>query len=90
MIYQVIAKRQPHRPNVILFYDEDREEAIKFLKQYRQQYGYSIKDRMGTFTVADLILREKTYTGDTISDMSYAEIFDINGNRTERTVENES
>ena len=74
MIYEAIAKRQPYKPDVVLFYDEDRKQTIKFLHQYRRQHGYSVKDSMGTFTVRDLILRERTTTGEIISEVPYREL----------------
>jgi hypothetical protein len=82
-IYDVIAKRHSNcsRPNVILFYDEDRETAIKFMRDYDKKNGFTIYEKDGRFTIADIILRERTPTGEEISRKSYIEIFDVFGNR---------
>lgn len=42
IIYDVIAKRSPELPNVILFYDEDRENAIAYMKKYVEKNGFAI------------------------------------------------
>jgi hypothetical protein len=85
IVYDVIAKRHRNstRPNVCLFYDEDREKAIRFMKEYDKKNGFSIQETDGRFTIANLILRERTTTGETISETPYIEIFDIYGNRRE-------
>ena len=88
IIYDVIAKRHrmwdgspSSKPNVTLFYDEDREKAIKFMNNYRKTNGYTIKENAGTFTIADLILRERLATGEMISETPYRDLFDVYGNR---------
>lgn len=83
IIYDVIAKRSKEctRPNVCLFYDENREKAIKFMREYDKTHGFSIDEKEGTFTIANLLLRERESTGKVISEMSYRELFDIFGNR---------
>ncbi len=85
IIYDVIAKRYEgsSRQDVVLFYDEDREKAIAFMKKYRMQNGYSIHESDGRFTIADIILRERLATGEEISKKSYREFFDVYGNRME-------
>lgn len=87
IIYDVIAKRHrgSSRPNVVLFYDHDREKAIKFMGNYRIKNGYSVRDSDGVFTIADIILRERYSTGEVISEKLYREIFDIYGNRIEES-----
>ena len=82
-IYDVIAKRHKgdSRSDVILFYDEDREKAIEFMKKYDAKHGFTIDDKKGTFTVGDLVLRERKSTGERMSETSYIELFDIFGKR---------
>ena len=83
IIYDVIAKRHSgnSRPYVVLFYDEDKETAIKFMGKYDKQNGFTITEKDGRFTIADIILRERTSTGEEISRKSYIEIFDECGKR---------
>lgn len=83
VIYDVIAKRRSgnSRPDVILFYDEDRETAIKFMDKYYKQNGFTIVEKDGRFTIADIVLRERTSTGAEISRKSYIELFDVFGKR---------
>lgn len=83
IIYDVIAKRHSgsSRPDVVLFYDEDREAAIKFMDKYDKQNGFTIIVKDGRFTIADIILRERTSVGEEISQKSYIELFDIYGSR---------
>lgn len=84
-IYDVIAKRynENSRPDVILFYDEDRETAIKFMRDYKKKNGFTIYEKDGWFTIKNIILRERYSNGEEISRKSYIELFDIFGNRKE-------
>lgn len=79
VIYDVILKR--HRPSsqsdVCIFYDEDREKAIKEMHRYVKTNGFSIKEKEGTFSIADIVLRERVSTGKVISEKPYHELFDI-------------
>lgn len=83
IIYDVIAKRHSgnSRPDVCLFYDEDREKSIEFMKKYAKKKGFVIEDKDGVFTIADIILRERESTGKKLSDTSYRELFDAIGKR---------
>lgn len=83
IIYDVIAKRHEGsiRSDVILFYDEDKETSIKFMNKYDKQNGFTIVEKEGRFTIADIILRERTATGEEISRKSYIELFDVFGKR---------
>lgn len=77
IIYDVIAKRfdGSSRPNVVLFYDMDRKVAVNFMKKYGKEYGFTIMDEDGRFTIANLILREREATGEVISETPYIELF---------------
>lgn len=83
LIYDVIAKRHrgSSRPDVVLFYDEDRETSIKFMQKYDKANGFTITEKDGKSTIADIILRERTATGEKISDTPYIELFDVYGKR---------
>lgn len=78
-IYDVIAKKHKNctRPDVILFYDEDREISIKFMENYVKKNGFTLYEKDGRFTIADIILRKRTSTGKEISRKSYIELFDV-------------
>ena len=85
-IYDVIAKRHEAahaagKSDVCLFYDENREESIRAMHNYCKTHGFSIDTPDGTFSIADLILRERTPTGEVISETPYRQIFDVYGNR---------
>lgn len=59
--YSVILKRHKGsaRPNVCIFRDEDRNKALKEMRRYCKQNGFSVHDRDGWFTIADIVLEEK-------------------------------
>lgn len=89
-VYDVMAKR--HRKwdgrefiedprTVILFYDEDREIAIEFMRKYTKQHGFTLEEKNGISSIADIILCEREYTGKEIAHWSWIDIFDIYGNR---------
>ena len=82
-IYDVIAEKYSGdpRPDIILFYDEDKETAIKFMREYKKKHGFSIYENHNEFSVANLMLRDRTSDGKELSRKSYIELFDIYGNR---------
>lgn len=75
-IYDVIAREHSHR-NVVLFYDENRESAIEYMRKYVKQYGFSKTSNKGTESIADIVLREREATGTVISETPYIELFDV-------------
>ena len=82
MIYEVIAVRYTtSRQNVILYYDEDKEKAIEYMRKYVKSNGFSIKDKDGCFSIANVVIRERKSTGEEIGRQSYRELFDIFGKR---------
>lgn len=83
MIYDVILKRHSgcSRPNVCVFYDEDREKAIEEMQKYCKAHGFTVFEKDGRFTIADIVLRERKPTGEIISETSYRELFDALGKR---------
>lgn len=67
--------------DVCIFYDENRELAIREMLKYRKKHGFSITTNRGTFSIKNIILRERKSTGGIISEISYCELFDIFGKR---------
>lgn len=82
-IYDVVAKRYrgSSRSDVVLFYDEDIENAIRFMHDYDKKNGFTIYEKDGRFSIADIILREREATGKVISETPYRKLFDVYGNR---------
>lgn len=78
-IYDVIAKRHEgsSQPDICLFYDDDREEAIKFIEKYDKKHGFSIDEKGNTYSIADIILRER----ESGTEITYRELFDMYGKR---------
>jgi len=83
IVYDVLLVSQHYKPIVgyagpekyiCIFYDEDREKAISEMNKYVKRHGFVTPD--GQFSVKDVVLRKRTYTGEEISRMSYIEIFD--------------
>lgn len=83
IIYDVVAKRHrgSSQNDVVLFYDEDREKAIKFIGDYDKKNGFTITEKGGRSTIANIILRERKSTGEVISETPYIKLFDELGNR---------
>ena len=77
-VYDVILKRHSgsNRKNVCIFYDEDKELAIKKMAEYVKKNGFTITEEDGRFSIATIILRERKPTGEIIKETPYHEIFD--------------
>lgn len=91
-IYDVILKR--HRPSsrtdVCFFYDEDKNVALKEMANYVKRNGFSITEKDGRFSIANVVLRKRKPTGETVSEISYCELFDtVTGKRKADQPENE-
>lgn len=86
MIYDVVAKRHntETKPDVVLFYDEDRETSIKAMRKYCRENGFTITEGKYRFSIANLVIRERESTGKTVSETQYADIFDIYGRRKDK------
>ncbi len=78
--YSVILKRHrgSTRPDVCLFRDEDRNAALREMRKYCQKYGFTVQDRDGRFTIADiqLIEQEPVIGAPVVSVNSYHELFE--------------
>ena len=83
IVYEIRAKRHSGSslPDICLFYDEDRNEALKFMRSYVLKNGFTVKESNGVFTVGDILLRKRTLTGDVLCDTPYINLFDSLGNR---------
>lgn len=83
--YEVILKRGPRssRPDVCIFRDEDREKAINEMLKYTNKYGFTVLDKDGRYTIAnvELVEREPIVGAPVISRKSWIEIFDETGAR---------
>ena len=91
-VYDVILKRHSGsaRKDVCIFYDEDKELAIKKMAEYVKKNGFSITEEDGRFSIATIILRERKPTGEIIKETPYHEIFDtVTGKELKAGGENE-
>lgn len=83
--YSVILKRHQGstRPDVCIFQDEDREAAIRAMRDYCIKNGFSIYDSDGHYTIADIELVEKEpiVGKPVLSVKHYIDIFDECNNR---------
>lgn len=83
-VYDVILKRHSGsaQKDVCIFYDEDKELAIKKMAEYDKKNGFTITEKEGRFSIATIILRERKPTGEKIKETPYHEIFDtVTGKR---------
>ena len=78
--YYVVLKRHKgsSRPDVIVFYDEDREVAISEMRNYVRKNGFTVYDTDGRFTISTVALIEKEpiVGSPIISETPYHELFD--------------
>lgn len=83
VIYDVLLSQQDYEPVIghfgepkymCLFYDEDRNKALKEMRKYVKEHGFTAPD--GKFAVADVVLRERKPTGEEISITPYYKLFD--------------
>ena len=79
--YSVILKRYKGsaRPDVCVFRDEDRNKALREMQKYRQKNGFSVHDKDGWFTIADIVLieQEPIAGAPIISETPYRELFEV-------------
>lgn len=77
--YSVILKRHKGsaRPDVCIFRDENRDVALREMHNYCKMNGFTIYDRDGRFTIADIVLVEKEpiVGAPVISTTPYCELF---------------
>jgi hypothetical protein len=77
--YSVILERHPgsSRPDVCIFRDEDRDKALLEMHKYVKKNGFTIYDKDGRFTIADVVLVEKEpiVGSPVISETPYCKLF---------------
>lgn len=77
--YSVVLKRHKgsNRSDVVVFQDENRARAIREMKKYCEKNGFSVQDRDGRFTIADIVLveREPIAGAPVLSETSYITLF---------------
>lgn len=56
IIYEAILKRHngSDRPDVCIFYDEDKELVIREIADYDRKNGFTITEKDGRFSIADI------------------------------------
>lgn len=77
--YSVMLERHPgsSRPDVCIFRDEDRDKALSEMHKYVKKNGFTIYDKDGRFTIADVVLVEKEpiVGSPVISETPYCKLF---------------
>lgn len=78
--YSVVLKRHrgSTRPNATLFRDEDRDVALRMMRKYVKENGFTILDHDGRFTIADVLLvaQEPIVGAPVLSVTTYHELFE--------------
>jgi hypothetical protein len=79
--YSVMLKRHKGstRPDVCIFRDENRDVALREMRKYVKQNGFTVYDNDGRFTIADVVLVEKEPIVDSpvISVTPYIKLFNV-------------
>lgn len=84
IIYDVLLEQQQYKPvtgyygdpkYICIFYDEDRNRALKEMQKYVKINGFVTPDKQ--YTVADVVLRERKATGEVISITPYHKLFNV-------------
>ena len=82
IIYDVLLKERNYKPitgyygepkYTCIFYDEDRNKALKEMQKYVDSHGFTTLDKK--FTIENVVLREREATGKVISITPYCELF---------------
>lgn len=82
VIYDVLLKQRNYKPvtgyygepkYICIFYDEDRNKALKEMQKYVKGHGFTTPDKK--YTIEDVVLRERRSTGEEISITSYHKLF---------------
>ena len=83
IIYDVLLQQRRYKPvtgyygepkYICIFYDADKNRALKEMRKYVKKNGFVTPDRQ--FTVEDVVLREREATGEVISITPYHKLFD--------------
>lgn len=73
--------RPAARPDVCIFYDEDRNIALKEMQKYVKKNGFTITEKDGCFSIADVLLVQCRLNGEVISTTPYCKLFDVINDR---------
>ena len=82
-IYYVLLKEQNYKPVIgyygdpkytCIFYDENRNKALKRMQEYVKKNGFVSFDKK--HALADVVLEERESTGKSISITPYHKLFD--------------
>lgn len=73
--------RPSARPDVCIFFDEDRTIALNEMRKYVKANGFSITENDGCFSIADVLLVQCRLTGEVISTTPYCKLFDVISDR---------
>ena len=77
--YHVMLRRHKGsaRPDVCVFRDSDRKTALREMRKYYRENGFTVHDRDGRFTIADITLveREPIVGAPVISETPYYKLF---------------
>ena len=81
--WKVMLKRHrpSARPDVCIFYDDDRNLALKEMQKYVKKNGFTIYDKDGRFSIADVLLVQCRLNGEVISTTPYCKPFDVINDR---------
>ena len=83
IIYDVLLQQRRYKPvtgyygepkYICIFYDEDKNRALKEMRKDVKKNCFVTPDRQ--FTVEDVVLREREATGEVISITPYHKLFD--------------
>lgn len=83
VIYDVLLEQQNYKPvigyygeikYICIFYDENRNKALKEMQKYVKGHGFTTPDKK--YTIKDVVLRERKPTGEVIRITSYHKLFD--------------
>lgn len=83
IICDVLLKERNYKPitgyygepkYTLIFYDEDRNKALKEMQKYVDSHGFTTPDKK--YTIENVVLRKRESTGEVISITPYCELFD--------------
>lgn len=82
IIYDVLLEQRDYEPvigyfgdpkYICIFYDENKNKALKEMQKYVKHNGFVTPDKKQT--VADVVLRERESTGNVLKITPYCELF---------------
>lgn len=81
--YKAVLKRHrpAARPDVCVFYDENKTAVLNEMAKYVKANGFTISENDGKFSIGDVVLVQSSLTGETVSETPYHELFDVFGKK---------